>query len=634
MHEMPKIDKFLIENFKGIEKIEIDLEGKSTSPVLTLIGLNESGKTTILEALSHFVTGDRSVASLFDGPYAKATGLSLIPMHRKAAYTGKIKIGATISLSEKDIEGLQSLAKNDYELTLDPDSLRAPINATRVFSFEDSALKETNNFWTLPLQVKKGRAKNFDSYKRPAGRDDDDLWNDCVNLIQEHLQQVSYFPTFLVDMPARIYLQAHQGESAQNRHYRFVLQDVLDSLNEGLSIEKHVAKRIQDYKSSQSNAAWLSMFFGSASKTPIDSVFQKISSAITREVIGSWQRVFQRAISAKSISIDWNVDAEKGDLPYATFHVSDGESKYAINERSLGFRWFFSFLLFTGFKNGKERKTIFIFDEPAANLHAKAQAELLTSFSKIASDGNKIIYSTHSHHMINPHWLGAAFIVENAALDYDSADNFGLDTKPTKITATPYRKFVSDFPTRSSYFQPVIEKLEYVPPEIVGAAPYLVVEGITDYYALNLARKISGKKYKFNILPGSGSGSSGPIISQLLAQGQSFYILLDDDAEGRKAADKYASEWFIGEEHISTLKGIDPDYSGMAIEKLLGQETSELVRKQLELSGKPSKKQIGWYLSEACGSTGEISNKLPASAVGKLTKILDATEKIFSGIDL
>ena len=95
---MPKIIKFIIENFKGIEKVEIDVEGRTTSPILTFIGLNESGKTTILEALSHFITDDKSVANLFDGLYSKATGLSLIPMHRKAAYTGEIKIEAEIIL--------------------------------------------------------------------------------------------------------------------------------------------------------------------------------------------------------------------------------------------------------------------------------------------------------------------------------------------------------------------------------------------------------------------------------------------------------------------------------------------------------------------------------------------------------
>lgn len=626
---MPKINKFIIENFKGIEKAEIDLERKSTSPVLTLIGLNESGKTTILEALSHFITGDRSVSSLFDGPYAKATGLGLIPMHRKAAFTGKIKIGAEISLNEEDIEALQEQAKK-FNLALDPAPLRNPIEATRTFSFEDSTLKNNNSVWTIPLHTKKLRGKKFSRYQRPKDSDEDDLWLDCVNLIEDRLQQVSYFPTFLVDMPARIYLQEHQDESAQNRHYRFVLQDILDSLDEGLSLEKHVAQRIQDYKESQKTATWLSMFFGSASKTPIDSVFQKISSAITKEVIGSWQRVFQRAISAKSISIDWNVDAEKGDLPYATFHVSDGESKYAVNERSLGFRWFFSFLLFTGFSNGKKRKTIFIFDEPAANLHAKAQAELLTSFSKIASDGNKIIYSTHSHHMINPRWLGAAYIVENAALDYDSSDNFGLDTKPTNITATPYRQFVSSFPTRSSYFQPVIEKLEYVPPEIVGSAPYLIVEGISDFYALTLAKRIAGKAYSFNVLPGSGSGSSGPVLSQLLAQGQEFALLLDDDSEGKKAAAKYADEWFIGPDNLMTLKSVDESFGGMAIEKLLGNETVELVQSHLDIPRRPSKKQIGWYLAESSAASGDVRNRLPQSAIEKLVQILDYFEISFT----
>jgi len=627
---MPKINKFIIENFKGIETVEIDLERKSTSPVLTLIGLNESGKTTILEALSHFITGDRSVSSLFDGSYAQATGLGLIPMHRKAAYTGKIQVGAELSLNAQDIEGLQTLVKT-FNLVLDPEPLKSPITATRIFSFEDSALKETTNIWSLPLMIKKPRGKNFTEYQRPTGRNDADLWSDCIDFIENHLQQVSYFPTFLVDMPSRIYLQEHQEESAQNRHYRFILQDVLDSLGEGLSLKKHVAERIEDYKKIQSGPIWISTFLGSAQKTTIDSVFQKISNAITKEVIGSWRRVFQRAISAKYISIDWHVDAEKDDLPYATFYVSDGESKYAINERSLGFRWFFSFLLFTGFRKGKERKTIFIFDEPAANLHAKAQAELLTSFSKIASDGNKIIYSTHSHHMINPRWLGAAYIVENAALDYDSSDNFSLDTKPTNITATPYRQLVSKFPTRSSYFQPVIETLEYIPPEIVGSAPYLVVEGISDYHAFTLAKRISGKRYSFNVLPGSGSGASGPILSQLMAQGQKFALLLDDDPEGRKAAAKYADDWFIGPDKVMTLKSIDKSYGGMAIEKLLGQETIELVQEHLEISNKPSKKQIGWYLSESCAATADVvANTLPKSAIDNLLKILDYFEASFA----
>lgn len=625
---MPRVTGFQINNFKGAEDVTIDLEARSSSPVLTLIGLNESGKSTLLEAISHFVTGDKSIASLFEGSYAQTSALSLIPLHRKAAFTGKITVAGTIQLDEHDLENLSKVAK-DFKVTLDTDSLKKPFQAIRTFKFQDSTLEESSNFWNFILRVKKGKATAYKSYLRPKqGSKEPDLWLDCWRYIQSHLDQVAYFPTFLVDMPARIYLKAHENETPINRHYRYVLQDILDSLSEGLDLEKHVCKRIEEFKEKENNPFWLSIFFGSPSKTPIDSVFQKLSNAITREVLGSWQKIFQRAISAKSITVEWNVDTENSNLPYASFFVSDGESRYAINERSLGFRWFFSFLLFTGFKQTKSRKTIFIFDEPAANLHAKAQAELLTSFSRIASNGNKIIYSTHSHHMINPKWLSSAYIVENAALDYDKQDNFGLDTKPTRITATPYRQFVAQFPSRSSYFQPVIEKLEYVPPEVIGSGPYLVVEGISDYYALRFASEASDRCYRFNLVPGTGSGASGPIISQMLGQGMMFAILLDDDNEGRKARDCYRETWFLTDASVITLGGVLSSYEKMAIEKLLGQETLDHAREKLGLTKDPTKKQLGWYLAEAC--TSNDLTALPQSAINKLVSVLDFFQAHFN----
>lgn len=621
---MPRIISFHVNNFKGAEDVVIDLEARSPSPVLTLIGLNESGKSTLLEALSHFVTGDKSIANLFDGSYAEASALSLIPLHRKAAFTGKIRIAGTVQLDGEDLEELSKIAQA-MKLTLDVGALQKQFQATRTFTFQDSALEESTTYWNFTLRVKKGRATTYKSYARPKqGSEEPDLWLKCMRYIQSRLEQIAYFPTFLVDMPARIYLKEHDSETPINRHYRYVLQDILDSLGEGLDLEKHVCKRIEEFKEKEETPFWLSILFGSPSKTPIDSVFQKLSNTTTREVLGSWQKIFQRAISAKSITVEWNVDTENGNLPYASFFVSDGESRYAINERSLGFRWFFSFLLFTGFKQTKTRKTIFIFDEPAANLHAKAQAELLTSFSRIASNGNRIIYSTHSHHMINPKWLGSAFIVENAALDYDKADNFGLDTKPTRITATPYRQFVAQFPTRSSYFQPVIEKLEYVPPEVIGSSPYLIVEGVSDYYALRIAKEVSDRRYKFNLVPGTGSGASGPLVSQLLGQGMTFAILLDDDTEGRKARNIYRETWFLTESSVITLGSVLPSFEKMALEKLLGQETLDIARQKLCLSKNPTKKQLGWYLAEACASND--SSALPQSAIDKLTLVLDFFE--------
>ena len=57
--------KFEIENFKGIEKATLDLTKLRTANVVTLIGLNESGKTTILEAINSFSPDREGIARLY-----------------------------------------------------------------------------------------------------------------------------------------------------------------------------------------------------------------------------------------------------------------------------------------------------------------------------------------------------------------------------------------------------------------------------------------------------------------------------------------------------------------------------------------------------------------------------------------
>jgi predicted ATPase len=623
---MPIIQSFCLKNFKGIEQVDIDLLDRTRCPVITLIGLNESGKTTILEGLSHFVSGDKSVSGLFQGVHSKASGTGLIPVHKKAAFSSNIEIIGTVQLDDADIKKAQTIASK-FSLVINENELLKPFTITKQLRFEDSALNKTTNFWKFSLQVRTERGTKFKAYARPK-EGTPDLWLEIANQLEEDLPQVSYFPTFLVDMPNRIYLREHDQELAVNRHYRYVFQDILDSLGEDLSLEKHVCKRIADFKASEKSANWFSIFFGGPSKAPVDSVFQKISNAVTRQVLGSWQRVFQRAISAKSIFVEWNIDTEKGDLPYASFYVSDGESRYAISERSLGFRWFFSFLLFTAFKQAKERATIFIFDEPAANLHAKAQAELMTSFSKIASEGNRIIYSTHSHHMINPSWLSGAYIVENTALDYDVGDSFGLSSKPTNVQITKYRDFVSQYPTRSSYFQPVIEKLEYASPEVIGTEPFVIVEGVSDYYALRLAALVSNIDMKFRLMPGVGAGSCGPLICLLLGRGERFVILLDDDKTGRKEAERYRSEWFLDAESVFTLGDVDTAFEGMQLETLLTTDTLKHIETKLGMNCPPNKKQIGWYLAEMCAANPDTGCLSP-NTLTNLCKVLTYLDSKF-----
>ena len=49
-----KYTKFIIENYKGIPNVELDLTKKPNFNIFTLVGLNESGKTSLLEAIDLF----------------------------------------------------------------------------------------------------------------------------------------------------------------------------------------------------------------------------------------------------------------------------------------------------------------------------------------------------------------------------------------------------------------------------------------------------------------------------------------------------------------------------------------------------------------------------------------------------
>lgn len=618
-----------LKNFKGINSIDISFGERGERKVITLVGLNESGKTTILEGISHFATSDPEVTQIFDS-YTKREILSFIPINRKAAFTGRVDIIANVLLDEQDHGAICSVfANGGWEV--DRSALSSSISITKSFEFRDSEFVRPRygTTWSgLDIKVRRSKRSKFSTYTRPVTSDDGvDYWSVATDVISGLIPNIAYFPTFLVDMPHRIYLKEHADETATNRYYRRILQNILDSLKEGISLKTHVVDRIERYRSENVADTWISSFFGDPSRRNVDSVFLKMSTKITIEVLGSWSKIFNRPATAKRITLEWNVAPEKDNLPYASFSVSDGEAPYALSERSLGFRWFFSFLLFTRFGGDRGRSNLFLFDEPAANLHARAQAELLKSFERILDEGSSIIYSTHSHHMINPLWLSGAYIVENKAIDYEGDDaGTEFSVLPTLISATSYRRFVGENASRISYFQPVVDRLQYVEPSVVASGRQLLVEGPSDFYALSLAKRALGGSVDICVVPGGGAGSLDPMIEIALSRGARFLILLDDDAEGRKSKARYLERWSLPHDMVFTLGDIDERHKGESIEGLIGSKTIEAIKQQY--SGSYKKKQIQSYLSEAhfsdqkviCDETIEAMKKILAWAGASLSK--------------
>lgn len=76
-----------------------------------------------------------------------------------------------------------------------------------------------------------------------------------------------------------------------------------------------------------------------------------------------------------------------------------------LDRRSKGFNWFFSFIIwFSKIQADKSSDYILLLDEPGLNLHASAQADLLR-FIEDLSKKYQIIYTTHSPFMVESNHL-------------------------------------------------------------------------------------------------------------------------------------------------------------------------------------------------------------------------------------
>ena len=94
-----------------------------------------------------------------------------------------------------------------------------------------------------------------------------------------------------------------------------------------------------------------------------------------------------------------------------------------LDRRSKGFNWFFSFIIwFSKIQADAKSDYVLLLDEPGLNLHASAQADLLRFFADL-SKKYQIIYTTHSPFMVETDHLDrvrTCFETENGTVISDS----------------------------------------------------------------------------------------------------------------------------------------------------------------------------------------------------------------------
>ncbi|MCL6002163.1 MAG: AAA family ATPase [Thermoplasmatales archaeon] len=543
-----KFIEFKFRNFKGIRDVTFYLDKSPRANIYTLVGLNESGKTTLLEAISNFdpqpTPTQLPVTTLRQDPNA------FIPLSLRDNFNGEIVIEATLQFDSSDLVKINSYARANTSFK-EIENVKTTWYS-RNYSFLDSKFKEENRYWNgLKGKLKGNENGSFIDMWKKYNAD----WHKLDEFILSLIPTILYFPNFLFDFPSRIYLQTIPNEKdLRENFYIDLIQDILYSLENKTYIDDHLIKRIMSDDAND--------------KRNLKRLLQLMEAKVTKVVFGSWNEIFKRKVKDSRIKIESGKDSSKG--AYLEFNIEAQDGIYNINDRSLGFRWFFAFLIFTQFRPYREassKNLIYLFDEPASNLHSSAQRQLLNSFERFG-ENVKIIYTTHSHHMINPRWLESTYIVENDGIDLESPES--NSPKGTNIQIERYREFVSKFPQKTDYFQPVLEVLDYRPSDLEKIPNCIFLEGKNDYYTLTYFNEIVFyNKYKTNLMPGMGSGDLNILISLYLGWGKNFMALLDSDKAGDKEKERYIEKFgSIVEGHIFTLSDIDTSWSHVSMDEL------------------------------------------------------------------
>lgn len=478
--------RFQIENFKAINKAVIDL---SKEGLTLLLGINESGKTSILRALETF-------DNINDIEDEEQKNRFLKSIRNKKELDSQATITAEIVFERGDVEILSEKLELGKEKNIILKKLHT-ISISRIFIFKSAEFVSERYIMNIDINVKNDLFGELDEVKES---------DYCVKIISS-APYIQYFEDFKDQIPDYI---------STNQEHRYYDPDWADTI-EGLFY--HTDKNVDVKK-----------FQGLTDDDVRNTIINKVNKVLNKQFTDRWNKKLKGGKQIHRANLEYDNNTK-----LFTFKIvgSDKATVFSVEERSKGALWYLSFLLKTEFRKKKLRaqmgKTMYLIDEPASNLHSSAQQTMLEDFHILASDSN-VIYTTHSQYLIDKANLSNVYIIEH---------------KKGKVEAVKYQEYVKGKSFQTSYFQPILDALQIQPYALdICWEKVLIVEGIYDYCGFSLMLfDVLKEKKKFVIMPGTGASSLTSLISLHIGWGADISVLLDNDSQGRANKEKYIRDY-------------------------------------------------------------------------------------------
>ncbi len=235
------------------------------------------------------------------------------------------------------------------------------------------------------------------------------------------------------------------------------------------------------------------------------------------------------------------IEQNKGQ-PYLVFYISEGNDKLYPSQRSKGVRWFLSFFLQLWASAKTNKSVIFLLDEPGANLHSKAQQDVLSVIEQSCA-ANQVVYSTHSPDLIRPDKLGRVLAVQRE----DSEDS----SSPTSVISA-HRLSSASVDTMSAVYRAM--GVDFSRQQVIQHSNNILIEEISALYYLKAFAHLLEITDVPNFLPSTGATNIPMIANLLTGWGIEFLVLLDDDNQGRDISKQLTKDLFFGNEEIASQR--------------------------------------------------------------------------------
>jgi len=516
--------------------------------VTVLVGQNESGKTAFLKALHKGVPIESDIEYNHIDDYPRKSLSDYLSHHEN---NPAIVSELNYTLSEEEIQKINS--DLNYSLLQELNfSVQYKYGGGKLITLiipEELYVKELVKKADLPSEISKKAQKSNTIKQLISNLSEEDLNAESTKFLDKLREKFGDAPQSWSSL-LQYYVWEKHLEPNIPRFLYFDDYKLLPGKVNLLSLKQQTSTNSANAISDENNTVLALLrlakvdiddLLSPASYEESKARLEGISNSITDKVFRFWTQ-------NQNLEVQFDIKADPNEQPpfnngsnlYIRIRNQRHRVSVPFDQRSRGFIWFFSFLVwFTSIKQQIDTNNdlILLLDEPGLSLHALAQADFLNYIDTLAQN-HQIIYTTHSPFMVHGDRLHQVRTVEDRPEEGTKVTDNVSSSDPQTL-----------FPLQASLGYTIAQNLFI-------ARKNLLVEGPADLIYLKFfssildQRNYTALRDDVIIVPVGGLDKLATFVALLGANQLELVVLHDFESKPNPRLESLVSEKIIRDRNI------------------------------------------------------------------------------------